>query len=70
MQRMNPLSLDCEAKMLHRQPNPFLDLYFGLKKQTLEILNKNHRFGKKVTGPDSQELLSCRHPISILCRPI
>lgn len=45
LQRANPLSLECEASTRHKRPNPFFDLYAILKKLTLDILNKNRRFG-------------------------
>lgn len=43
-QRANPLHLEAN---INQKPNPFFDLYTVLKKQTLEILNKNRRFGKE-----------------------
>lgn len=36
----NPLNVDWPSEML----NPFLDLYHVLKRQTVDVLNKNHRF--------------------------
>lgn len=45
--RMNPLSLETEAAKQRQNPNPFCDLYFVLKKYTLEVLNKNRRFGQQ-----------------------
>ncbi|MBA3815157.1 MAG: MotA/TolQ/ExbB proton channel family protein [Parachlamydiaceae bacterium] len=47
LQRSNPLSLECENSARRKQPNPFLDLYSILKKHTIEILNKNRRFGQQ-----------------------
>ena len=47
LQRMNPLSLDCDQATRANRPNPFLDLYFTLKKQTMDVLNKNRRFGQQ-----------------------
>ncbi len=44
LQKSNPLSLDTDAAK-QKQPNPFKDLYDILKKHTVEILNKNKRFG-------------------------
>lgn len=53
LQRANPLNLDCENAQRRRRPNPFLDLYLVLKRHTLEILNKNRRYGqKKETAAD------------------
>ncbi len=44
LQKSNPLSLDCEQAILQASPSPFLDLYAILKKQTIDLLNKNRRF--------------------------
>jgi biopolymer transport protein TolQ len=52
-QRLNPLSLDPEPGSKRQRPNPFFDLYFVLKKHTLDILNKNRRFGPQSASPDS-----------------
>lgn len=46
-QRMNPLGLEVEKDKKSYQANPFNELYFVLKKYTLEVLNKNRRFGQK-----------------------
>lgn len=48
--RLSPLAIEY-ADM--EQPNPFLELYAVLKKNTLEILNKNRVFG--LTQPDSSK---------------
>jgi biopolymer transport protein TolQ len=42
-QRLNPLQIDYHPQE-ERHSNPFHDLYQVLKKQTVEILNKNRRF--------------------------
>lgn len=47
LQRMNPLGLETEPIRQRKLPNPFFDLYFVLKKYTLEVLNKNRRFGQQ-----------------------
>ena len=47
LQRMNPLGLETEQAMRRNKPNPFFDLYLVLKKYTLEVLNKNRRFGRQ-----------------------
>lgn len=47
LQRMNPLGMETEQTMRRNRPNPFFDLYFVLKKFTLEVLNKNRRFGQQ-----------------------
>lgn len=49
-QRMNPLGVELDGASKSRHPNPFFDLYFVLKKYTLEILNKNRRFGQQQQG--------------------
>jgi biopolymer transport protein TolQ len=41
----NPLNLENEGRIKRDGMNPFYDLYIVLKKYTVEILNKNHRFG-------------------------
>ncbi len=41
----NPLNLENEGNFKKNGTNPFYDLYVVLKKYTVEILNKNHRFG-------------------------
>lgn len=47
IQRMNPLGLETDQAKRRNQLNPFFDLYIALKKYTLEVLNKNRRFGKQ-----------------------
>lgn len=50
-QRMNPLGLESDGGTARRnQPNPFFDLYYVLKRYTLEVLNKNRRFGQQNGG--------------------
>lgn len=46
LQKLNPLSLDCENINKKQVLNPFLDLYQVLKKQCLEVLAKNRHFSK------------------------
>jgi biopolymer transport protein TolQ len=46
LQKSNPLSLECEQVTRQKRPNPFFDLYAILKKHTIDILNKNRRFGQ------------------------
>lgn len=46
LQKLNPLSLDCENLNKRKVINPFLDLYQVLKKQSLEVLAKNRHFSK------------------------
>ena len=46
LQKLNPLSLDCENINKRKAINPFLDLYHVLKKQSLEVLAKNRHFSK------------------------
>lgn len=50
LQKSNPLSLECDYSSRQKKPNPFLDLYGVLKKHTIDILNKNRRFGQASTG--------------------
>lgn len=47
MQKANPLSLESEQANKLKTPNPFLDIYTILKKHTVDILNKNRRFGQE-----------------------
>lgn len=43
----SPLNLENESHFRKKGHNPFYDLYLILKKYTVDILNKNHRFGSK-----------------------
>lgn len=45
LQKINPLSLECDALSRKKTINPFLDLYQVMKKYTLDILGKNRHFG-------------------------
>lgn len=63
-QRMNPLGLETELTLRKNQPNPFFDLYFVLKKYTLEVLNKNRRFGQQ-KGVASENIISYMSPTDI-----
>lgn len=47
LQKMNPLSLDCDDMNKKKIINPFLDLYQILKKQCIEVLTKNKHFSKQ-----------------------
>lgn len=58
LQKSNPLSLECDSSTRQKRPNPFLDLYAVLKKHTLDILNKNRRFGQGTSGENSLSYLS------------
>lgn len=53
-QKMNPLGVELDASAKSSRPNPFFDLYFVLKKYSLEILNKNRRFGQQAAGKVEQ----------------
>lgn len=56
MQKAHPLSLECEGAV--RYPlSPFFSLYNVLKKQTLEILSKNRRFGVTMTSTPTEHSL-------------
>jgi biopolymer transport protein TolQ len=50
LQKLNPLSLDCENIHKRKAINPFFDLYQVLKKQCLEVLAKNRHFSKIQTN--------------------
>lgn len=50
--RFNPLGMEYER--LSRSWNPYWEVYQILKKTTLEVLNKNHRFGQK-NRPEAEE---------------
>lgn len=52
LQKLNPLSLDCEKLNKKKIINPFLDLYNVLKKQTMDVLNKNKHFGQNPKVPE------------------
>lgn len=63
--KMNPLGLETDFnKRKNKQPNPFLDLYLVLKKYTLEVLNKNRRFGGQ-NGGSSENGISFLSPTDI-----
>jgi biopolymer transport protein TolQ len=51
VQRLNPLSLEIDNTKLKIKKSPFQDLYLALKKNTLEILQKNRSFTGKVDAP-------------------
>lgn len=65
LQRMNPLSLECEQATRRKHPNPFLDLYLVLKKYTVEILNKNRRFGQHNLAAAKEPSVSYLSPSDI-----
>jgi biopolymer transport protein TolQ len=58
LQRTNPLGLECENITKQNKPNPFFDLYSVLKKQTMDILNKNRKFGNKTDVEEGTSYLS------------
>ncbi len=58
----NPLSIDYLQN--NDTLNPFFDLYYVLKKNTLEILNKNRLFGMIQTG-QSNEVVAYLSPSDI-----
>lgn len=58
LQRINPLGLDCDHVQRKPLPNPFRDLYLVLKKHTIDILNKNRRFGEKSAVSGQEAYLS------------
>jgi biopolymer transport protein TolQ len=54
LQKFNPLSLDFEKMSQKGSINPFLDLYKGLKHQSLELLMKN-RGGGTQSSPSIEQ---------------
>lgn len=52
LQRLNPLQLDYQH---NKSPwnNPFLDIHSVLKKQTIDILNKNRKFARSASETTS-----------------
>ena len=65
-QKMNPLGLECDQVMKRQRPNPFFDLYFVLKKQTLEVLKKNRHFSQQANGASANgESVSYMSPSDI-----
>lgn len=57
-QRMNPLGLECDQVMKRQRPNPFYDLYFVLKKHSLDVLKKNRHFSQQAAAASGGETLS------------
>ncbi len=64
VQKLNPLGMECEGAVRRKMPNPFLDLYAVLKKHTVEILNKNRRFGQTQT-PGTEKGISYLSPSDV-----
>lgn len=62
--RGHPLQLDPSIHSTSKQPNPFLDLYLVLKKHTLDILNKNRKFGQ-ISNPESDSGVSYLSPSDV-----
>lgn len=56
LSRSVPLNIDCDERYRRKTPNPFLELYLVLKKHTVDILNKNRRFGKSKEGRQEEGL--------------
>jgi len=56
-QKLNPLGLDTSL-LKSNQNNPFLEIYTVLKKQSLDILNKNRRFGLQKENQSEPSYLS------------
>lgn len=52
LQKSNPLGIDTEIAAKNRILNPFLDVYLVLRKHTVDILNKNRRFGRDDKGQE------------------
>ena len=70
LQRLNPLSLECENSPRRKMPNPFMDLYLVLKKHTVDILNKNKRFGKSAQESSPESGVSYLSPVRYRFRRI
>jgi biopolymer transport protein TolQ len=62
---MNPLALEPEFIIRKSQPSPFFDLYFVLKKYTLEVLNKNRKFGPQQSPHSGENAHSYLSPTDI-----
>lgn len=56
-QKGNPLAIEYDPS-LKRGPNPFLEIYLSLKRHTVDILNKNRRFGQIEKGKQDIPSLS------------
>lgn len=52
LQKSNPLNFDNELLNRQQKPNPFFDLYNVLKRHTVDILNKNRRFGNSASSTE------------------
>ena len=61
---MNPLSLECDHRQRNR-PNPFFELYFVLKKHTVNILKKNRHFSQQANNSPATETISYMSPTDI-----
>lgn len=55
LQKINPLGIETDQS---KNLNPFREIYSILKKQTRDLLNKNHRFGTKKEGAKEISYLS------------
>lgn len=55
-QKKTPLNLNLEAVNKKKNISPFFDLYLVLKKQTLEILAKNHHFKRQRGAEESSSM--------------
>jgi biopolymer transport protein TolQ len=62
LQKISPLSLDCENLNKRKAVNPFLNLYNVLKKQTLDLLTKNRHFN---SANQSNESLTIPQPNTV-----
>lgn len=54
LQKLNPLSLECDSLIKKGAVNPFLTLYRVLKKQCSDLLSKNRHFTGQATSADSK----------------
>lgn len=63
-QRMNPLNIEMGGPLKQAKPNPYSDLYFVLKRHSLDILHKNRKFGQQNSSPD-QKIPSYMSPTDV-----
>lgn len=64
LQKMNPLALDSETPFSKNSLNPFRTIYTILKKNTLELLNKNRHFTQN-QAPGKKEAPSFLSPTDV-----
>ena len=60
-----PLDLQNEQFYRNQSPNPFYRIYYVLKKQTIDLLNKNHHFGIKTLTSNDIDFLESHLMVGI-----